>query len=525
MGVMTMETRMATTSLSLGDAGLRTSAKIRANVRLLATAALLLLIFCAALAFVQYGSDGLVGNDGYYHMKMGYLMRTQGLKPPFPYLPLTILNEAAYYDHHMLYHAYLALFGGLDPALDGGASLTRAAKGASILMPALAFLAAWWLLRRQNVPFAALWSLALLAVSEAFLYRMSMPRAQSASLLLLLLGLHLLLQGRYRWLLPLGAVYVWSYNGFPLLLVLVGVYAAAAWLLQRELAWKALAYAAAGIVLGLVVNPYFPANLQFIAGHLAPKVGSSTTAVGNEWSPYLTWTLVENSGLALAAFMLAVLALAWREQRVERNTLVALGLTAVFGLMLFSSRRFVEYFPPFALLFLAFAAAPLLRDWLAQWQRRRTLAPVLLFLAALALLAYGAFGALSAAREQVAGSKTPDYYAAATLWLRETAGDDLRLFQTDWDDFTRLFFYGGEATYTAGLDPTFMELHDAELFAEWVAITRGEVEQPAAAIRARFGANYVFSDLNHDDFLDVAAADPGLEEVYRDDNAVIFAVR
>jgi hypothetical protein len=513
-----------TSSLTLSGAGLRISSKIRANLHLLATAGILLVLFCAGLAFVQYGAAGLVGNDGYYHMKMGYLIRTQGLKPPFPYLPLTILNEASFYDHHMLYHAYLALFAGLDPALDGGASLTQGAKVASIVLPALAFLVAWWLLRRQNVPFAAVWSLALLAVSEAFLYRMSMPRAQSASLLLLLLGLHLLLQGRHKWLLPLGAVYVWAYNGFPLLLVMAGVYVVATWMLHRELAWKPLAYAGAGIVLGLVVNPYFPANLEFIAGHLAPKVGQSSTAVGNEWSPYRTWTLVENSGVALGAFLLAVLALAWREERVDRNSLVGLGLTAVFGIMLLSSRRFVEYFPPFALVFLAFSAAPLLREWQAQWHQRRTPAQILLPLAAVGLLAYATFVTLSDARELVARSKAPDHYAGAALWLRETAGDDLRLFQTDWDDFTRLFFYGGEATYTAGLDPTFMELHDADLFEEWVAITRGNVEQPAAVIRERFGANYVFSDLNHDDFLEEAAADPGLEEVYRDEYAVIFAL-
>jgi hypothetical protein len=343
--------------------------------------------------------------------------------------------------------------------------------------------------------------------------------------LLLLVGLHLLLQGRHRWLLPLGAIYVWTYNGFPLLLVMAAVYVVATWLLHRELAWKALAYAAAGIVLGLVINPYFPANLQFILGHLAPKVGPSTTAVGNEWSPYRTWTLVENSGVALGAFLLAVLALAWREERADRNSLVGLGLTAVFGLMLLSSRRFVEYFPPFALIFLAFSAAPLLRDWQAQWSRRRTPAHILVPLAVLGLLAYAAFVTLRDARELVARSNPPDQYASAALWLRETAGDDLRLFQTDWDDFTRLFFYGGDATYTAGLDPTFMELQDADLFAQWVAITRGDVERPAAVIRERFGANYVFSDLNHGDFLAEAAADPGLEEVYRDDYAVIFAIR
>ena len=150
----------------------------------------------------------------------------------------------------------------------------------------------------------------------------------------------------------------------------------------------------------------------------------------------------------------------------------------------------------------------------------------LLPVAALALLAYATFVTLSDARDLVARSKAPDQYADAALWLRENAEGDLRLFQTDWDDFTRLFFYGSTtATYTAGLDPTFMELHDAELFDQWVDITRGDVERPATIIRQRFGANYVFSDLNHEDFIEQATADPGLQEIYRDQDAVIFALR
>jgi hypothetical protein len=69
-----------------------------------------------------------------------------------------------------------------------------------------------------------------------------------------------------------------------------------------------------------------------------------------------------------------------------------------------------------------------------------------------------------------------------------------------------------------------MELYDADLYEEWVEITRGEVENPSAIIRDRFGAAYVFSDLNHGNFIQKATEDPGLEEVYRDDHAVIFAV-
>jgi hypothetical protein len=113
-------------------------------------------------------------------------------------------------------------------------------------------------------------------------------------------------------------------------------------------------------------------------------------------------------------------------------------------------------------------------------------------------------------------------YAAASGWLRERTPPGSLIFQTDWDDFPRLFFYNTANVYTIGLDPTYMERYDAGLYTDWVKITKGEVEQPSALIGTRFGAAYILSDLRHSSFLKQAARDPKLREVYRDEFAVIF---
>jgi hypothetical protein len=498
--------------------------KAKWDVQALATAVLLLLIFITGFAVVQYATPSLAGNDGYYHIKMGYLIRSEGLKPDFPYLPYTILNPTAFYDHHLLYHVFLALFATGDPALDGGLALTQGAKLASIVMPSLAFLAIWWLLRGQKVPYAAIWAIGLFAASEAFLYRMSMPRAQSLSLLLLVVGLHWLLQGKYTLLLPLGFVFVWAYNAFPLLLVMAGIYAIATFMLERRIVWQAIVYPAFGIGLGLIINPYFPENIAFIVGHLLPKVDGSTTPVGNEWSPYQTLTLVNNSGVAFLAGLAGVLALGWHDKRLDKPTLVSLGLMVLFGYMLFESRRFVEYFPPFALIFFALSVAPLLRGWLEALREKRPSLPQLAPIVLLLMLAYPLYIGLNDARHLMADSKPADQYTDAVIWLHDNTPADTMVFQTDWDDFTRLFFYNTNAIYTAGLDPTFMELKDEAFYNRWIEITRGRVDTPGAAIRDEFGASYVFSDLKHSDFLAEAEADPLLQEVYRDEYAVIYEV-
>ncbi|MGH2538743.1 MAG: hypothetical protein ACRDHL_15245, partial [Candidatus Promineifilaceae bacterium] len=324
-----------------------------AGLRALGLAAGLLALFLALFASIQSAAEGLAGTDGYYHAKMGLLLRQQGLTPDFRWLPLTILDEEGYYDHHLLYHAYLGLFGGRDPAQDDGVSLTRSAKIASVVLPAAAFLALWALLRRLGTPAAGLWALGLFAVSDAFLYRMSMPRAQAASLLILALALLALFAGRAWLLAPLGFVYVWSYNAFPLLLLTGALYALAVWLTERRLAWGALAFPLLGLALGLVLNPYFPRDLAFVAYHLLPKLAGSETGVGNEWYPYESWTLVENAGVALAAFVAGLFAWGWRRERMDGRALTLFFLALAFLLMFLRARRFVEYFPAFALLFAA----------------------------------------------------------------------------------------------------------------------------------------------------------------------------
>ncbi len=503
----------------------------------LLTGAGLFALFVTCLTIVQFATPSLVGNDGYYHIKMAYVMRTEGLRLTFDWLPLTVLNAEEFVDHHFLYHVLLIPFTFGD--------LRLGAKEASVIFPALAFLAVWWLLRGQRVPYAALWSLGLLVVSEAFIYRMSMPRAMSLSLAVLVLAVHWLLTGNHRWLLPLAFLYVWLYNAFPLILIVTGTYIAARWLIDGRLAWRALVYVGLGIGLGLLVNPYFPDNLTFVYRHIAPKLADPTAIrVGNEWYPYKTTQLIENSGLALIAFLVGAFGLGLYDQRIEARTATSFFLSVLFGAMLFKARHFVEYFPPFALIFAAFAWTPLIQRWLEgkAWcasldlpldqaifrvqylASTRTWRTRLVGGLMVAILLPTFWLNLNASRESLQDSKSYQRYADAAAWLQANTPAGARVFQTDWDDFPRLFFYNTHNTYTLGLDPTYMQLHDSELYGLWVDITQGRVERPSATISRRFGASYVMTDLDHKKFLREAGDDPNLLEVYRDEYAAVFQI-
>jgi hypothetical protein len=459
-------------------------------------------------------------NDGYYHIKIAYLMRTEGLKPDFPWLPLTIINPREFYDHHFLFHV------GLIPFTFG--DLRLGAKWAAVTFASLAFLSVWWLLHKQRIPYAALWALGLLVVSQAFLYRMSITRAQSLSLAVLMLGLEWLLSGKYRRLLPLAFFYVWFYDAFPLLIVLAGVYGLAVGLIERRLELRPLIYVGLGIGLGLLINPYFPYDVVFAFRHMLPKlVETTSTRVGNEWYPYTTQVLMENSLLALGAFLAGALALGLRGQRMGVRTATTFFLAVLFGIMLFQARRFIEYFPAFALVFAAFAWAPLLENWrntATSHPRLGRLRSWLPAFALLVLLVGGAWRTLPQAQESLRDSKPYGLFAGASAWLEANTPAGERVFQTDWDDFPRLFFYNTHNTYIVGLDPTYMQLYNPELYNLWLEVTQGKVELPSQVIHDWFKSSYVVTDLLHKDFLSQAADDPGLREVYRDESSVVFQV-
>jgi hypothetical protein len=293
-------------------------------------------------------------------------------------------------------------------------------------------------------------------------------------------------------------------------------------------------------VLGLFLKPYFPHNVIFLYQHVFPKLTETTSVdVGSEWYPYRTSQLLENAPLGLLAFFSGTFALGLRQKRMEVNIATSFLAAILFGLLVFQSRHFIEYFPAFALIFAALAWSPLIKEdkersevvdstspeprykiiperWAAFFRRSYPVILLVIFLIP------GMWFTFKEAKSDLQGSKPYGLFAGASAWLEANTPAGARVFQTDWDDFPRLFFYNTHNTYLIGLDPTYMQLYDAELYETWVAITEGKVESPSETIASQFGSQYVVTDLKHKDFLRRAEEDAGLREVYRDSEAAIF---
>ncbi len=161
---------------------------------------------------------------------------------------------------------------------------------------------------------------------------------------------------------------------------------------------------------------------------------------------------------ALLIFAAGVLALGLNNRRMDVRTAAGLFLAFIFGLMLFQSRRFIEYFPPFALIFAAFACSPLIESWqtrenlsLTQLSRsqlnRPGLREILPGLAMAIILVPGIFFSMRKAQTSLQTSKPYTMFAGASAWLAANTSEGEQIFQTDWDDFPRLFFYNTHNRY------------------------------------------------------------------------------
>jgi hypothetical protein len=481
------------------------------------------LIF-AVMSLIEFGGPAILDNDGFYHMRWSRTLREQFPRlPRFQSLPLTTLNETDYVDHHYLFHVLLMPF-------TFGEDMQKGAKWAAVTFSSLGILSLFALLLTFDVRYRWLWLAPIIASSEPFLYRMSMTRAPALSLGMLGLGAYLILKRKYGWLALLSFAFVWYYSLFPLIFIFAALYAVAVYLAERRIEWRAPLASFVGILAGLVINPYFPKNWRLLYEHVLMKAtaGSGYSVdVGIEWYPYDAWDLVRLSVLAFVIFFAGFAAFEYRRRARDLKPLFFLLVALVLLLMAFKSRRFIEYWPPFAVVFAAFTISPRLAEFDRSWFRRKRERAIAAIAAAIATVVIGTtmIVTVGQARADMKAEPDPYEYKGASEWIAANVPAGAMIFNTDWDDFPMLYYYNPNNPYIVGLDPTYLYDRDPELWKLYARITLGDQEDPAAFIRERFGAEYVFTDNQHPDFLENAATSGKFETVYTDAKTTVLRIR
>jgi len=481
--------------------------------------------------------------DGYYHVKWSRVlwegMKARTFPPAFPWLPLTTLNPKDYVDHHLLFHIFQIPFVAFsDPRLG--------AKIASVIFAALALLSCFWLLLKYRIRYPLVWLIAVLACAQPFLFRMNMAKAPPFAIIFLIVAIHLFFKRKSWPLLPLAFIFTWTYDLFVLLVMATFFWVITIAVTEFRFEWRPLVYVLAGCAAGLVINPYFPHNLQLLVEHVQIKLTTEEfpTKVGSEWYPYDSWQFLANSVVACTAMVAGYIAFEPFERRRAHFPLFFLLFSTALMIMTARWRRIEEYWPPFAVLFAAFAIQPWL-EGIRSYPRRlppeileelepfldqdrnsvRELIPTIAALSVALVLSTILFFNLRATVHDIQESEPHEFYRAGAEWLRTNVPPGQVVFNTDWDDFPRLFYFDSSHYYVSGLDPNYLYDKDPDLSRLYDRITLGTQDDAGPLIRDRFGARYVFSDNSHHEFFDEARASGWFDIVYEDTQCTIMYIR
>ena len=462
--------------------------------------ALAFLIGSILMLPIFFGRDWIPGHDGYYHLRMARLLPEFGAARQFPWLQWTFFREH-FVNHHLGFHAALFPFAWMSEKLTG--DLVRGGQVFSMLAMGLTAVVLLALLRQRQVPHPLAWVLLLGAAPWHFWLRQGYVRAPVLGLPLLLLAVLFFLKNRPWPLAILAVVYLNTYFG-AVLFVLVPLSLAAGYVLcgnlSRPLVLLALA-AALGLLAGMVLNPYFPTNVEFLRVQLFGTGLGAPADAGNEWRSLDSWFLL-NMCAPILGLLLVALFLRLRSGRPLGPESVGL---MILHLLLFAlsikARRFLEYWPAFALLHAADLANGCLPRRLPAW-------------ALTAILALGCSGPLLARSHS-----SPSYdfmpLREALDFLRRETPPGSTVMTDDWDLFPFCFYQDQHNHYLVGLDPVFTIAPYPEIWDRYRDLTRGDDAPHLAAIRDELKADYVLVTADQDRFYRQLNAATGLfEQVY-----------
>ena len=516
------------------------------------------------MSFLQFRTDAICCGDwdGYYHIRWSQLLweslSSGKWLPSFDWLPLTVLGPEQYNDHHFLFHLLqIPFLWFLEPVM--------AAKVGAVVFATLAIVSVYWLLHRYKVDYPLIWFGAIMTCANMFFYRMNMAKAPPLTIIFTVAGIYLLFERKYVWLLPLMFAFVWTYSLFPLLFIAAMIWVAILAFNERRFEWRPLAYTGGGMILGNIINPYFPHNLTLFYEHFVTKVkvGSDfAVAVGGEWYPYTGMELITHFPVALAAMLIGYILWAPRNGKLPEKATFFLVFVTILLAAQFRSKRFAEYFPPFAILFAAFSWQAFNFKQVVELpsEFRRDIEPYLdavktrseriwdgvrkgfVWSLGAVLVIYflvNMIGLQSIGIDHgglmgtIKGNEADERYRRAMAWAtgvdengKENIPAGERIFNANWDDFPKLFFLNTKHSYVYGLDPNYLYSKDAELYILLTEITAGKVEDAGPMIRERFGARHVFVDARENEDMVAKLLDSGWGEiVYEDDEARIIRIR
>lgn len=498
-------------------------------------------IFLFSLAwfsfFQPWGS--FIDPDAFYHAKMAMLLSDQGILRSFPWLDLTNFAHP-FTNQHFLFHVLLGPFVRTFGMLKGN-------QIAAVFFAAVCATAFFLVLRGLRIRGAWLWT-ALFAALPPVIVRLSLGKASPLAIALFLFGVLAFLRRRHLGAFLVGIFFILLHGGWPLLFV---AYALALcgeavyellvrerkisvllrnWFSEPASPVRTFAALLLGTVVGFLLHPYAGSLLQFLLiqiGHVAIATPLQEVRLGTEWYPYTPLHLARDLSLGLIAGLVVCFGLVFamrknlESKRMREVLSLSILLAFLFALTL-KSARFVEYFAPLFILWLALLSTCI--DKRRFFLEAREIGKALQFILVLAVFALFARGAWVTRGYLYKDAMPFSQFAKAIEALDAHAEDGERIYHSNWAVFPQLFALDDRLKYVSGLDPTFLLEREPDLSGKYNRLMTGAATGTAYAfVHDELGARFAFIDLvRNQNLLPVFEQDARWEIIYRDDEAAIF---
>ena len=527
-----------------------------------------------AALFTWLGSSPTLGDgDSFYHAKMTQLIIQQkGPVKDFPWLPFTTLKNY-YTDHHFLFHLYLI------PFILIAHNPLIGIKIGTILLAAIFFMVFYWLLKKLEIKYALIFTFLPLTTSVLPL-RLALAKAPASSLIILILGIFALIKQK-KWLLFLiSFIYVWAHGGWPTILIATLIYILAAALQeclelspepQKRLIGSFRFYlksfltsflkkenmaiiftCLAGLAAGLIINPYFPQNLNFYwvqTFKVAVINYQSKIGVGVEWLPYDPISLFKDNFL-LTLFWLFVVC--WfflnykkitetNKQKIwTRVQLFLVIFSTVFFLYTVKARRMAEYFLPLSTLAITAVLNQGLKtmNWREWWQKLKNfcwdnnfwvnhLLILTILVSGVTLLIEAQVHLYTNMKKFFVEQARPlDNFKGIAQFLKNNAAPRSIVFHADWSYFPMLMYYDDQNYYINGLDATFFYDQNPDLYNLWRKIVEGKVSNGLAqTIKQNFNSQFVVVDTKNQNLDKILNQNNDFNEAYQDKDGKVYKIK
>ena len=450
--------------------------------------------------------------------------------------------------------------------------LVLGAKIASLFFLSAMTAVFYMVLKNLKLRYSFFGFLFLLASSGYFLFRMNLARPLNFSVIFLLLIFYALIKKNNLLLFIISFLYVWAHGSFPLAIFLTLAFVAVNYVYSKRIYYRTIIASLGGTILAVLINPFFPNNINYFTIYYLNSTPYQLTAQIMEWQPISIYQIFYDAPVLLISFLILLIVFCVKfileiinkgklksaqklENKIITSFLFIISITFFIGMLL--QGRFIDYWVPFSIIFIAFYAESLYfkyfkNDSLDDLKNKLKLPDFFsaenVKICGTSVLAVIIVFSIWSRANFVLGMMGTDEsnknIRETSLWLKSNTPEKSIVFNANWGDFSKMFFYNAHNYYVLGLDAKFMYVLSPEKYwfyahlSDGVICDREECNENKNnsnlsvhdVLKNEFNADYVFVPLKYNDFdyanlINILNSDSRFEKMYENEGGEVWKVK